>query len=143
VSPRLASLRLDDDVELAYVEWGAADAARTVLCIHGLTRSSRDFDIPAAALAEAGMRVIAIDMVGRGGSSWLADPRGYNVMTYASHIGRFCAARGLAGVDWIGTSMGGLIGMVMAAQSPTIVERLVLNDIGSFIAREALQMIAF
>jgi pimeloyl-ACP methyl ester carboxylesterase len=140
--PRLASLHLDDQIELAYAEWGAGE--RVVLCIHGLTRNARDFDIPAAALAEAlDARVIAIDMVGRGGSSRLGDPRGYNVPNYAGHIGRFCAQLGLSQVDWVGTSMGGLVGMVAAAQSPTVVRRLVLNDVGPFIDKTALQMIAF
>jgi pimeloyl-ACP methyl ester carboxylesterase len=141
VTPRLASLRLDDQIELAYVEWGAGE--RVVLCIHGLTRNARDFDVLAAALAKSGRRVIALDMVGRGRSSWLVDPHGYNVLNSASHIGRFCAALGLSKVDWIGTSMGGMIGMTMASQPPTIIQRLVLNDIGPFIDKAALQMIAF
>ena len=140
-APRLASLRLDDQTELAYAEWGAGD--RVALCIHGLTRNARDFDVLAEALAQTGRRVIAIDMVGRGASSRLADPHGYNVLNYAGHIGRFCARLGIAQADWVGTSMGGLIGMVAAAQSPTIVRRLVLNDVGPFIAKEALAMIAF
>jgi pimeloyl-ACP methyl ester carboxylesterase len=139
-APRLASLRLDDQVELAYAEWGAGE--RVVLCIHGLTRNALDFDVLAAALARTGRRVIAIDMVGRGGSSWLADPHGYNVLNYVGHIGRFCAQLGIAPTDWVGTSMGGLIGMV-AAQSPTVIRRLVLNDVGPFVAKEALAMIAF
>jgi pimeloyl-ACP methyl ester carboxylesterase len=139
--PRLGSLHLDDRIELAYAEWGMGD--RVVLCIHGLTRNARDFDVLAAALARDGRRVVAPDMVGRGGSSWLADPHGYNVPNYAAHIGRFCAERGIAQVDWIGTSMGGLIGMAVAAHAPSLIRRLVLNDVGPFISKEALAMIAF
>jgi pimeloyl-ACP methyl ester carboxylesterase len=139
--PKLASLRLDDQIELAYVEWGAGE--RTVLCIHGLTRNARDFDVLGASLAARKHRVIALDMVGRGRSSWLADPRGYNVLNYASQIGRFCAALGVSEVDWVGTSMGGMIGMTVACQPLTTIRRLVLNDIGPFIDKTALQMIAF
>ena len=62
------------DLRLAWLEWGAADAARTIACVHGLTRNAHDFDLLAAALAERGCRVIAVDVAGRGASGWLADP---------------------------------------------------------------------
>ena len=144
-NPTLASLRLDgphDGVEIAYAEWGDPTAGRTVLCVHGLTRNGRDFDVLAAALAAVGAHVIAVDVPGRGRSPWLADPAGYTAATYAGQLVRLCELLGVDRVDWIGTSMGGIVGMLVAAQERTIVDRLVLNDVGPFIAKAALQQIA-
>jgi pimeloyl-ACP methyl ester carboxylesterase len=138
---RLASARLDgadEGVELGYVDWGDPGAARTVVCVHGLTRNARDFDVLAQALAERGARVLAIDMVGRGRSSRLTDPSGYTVGNYAIHVARFLALLGLGRVDWVGTSMGGLIGMIVAAGEQTPIARLVLNDVGPFVPKSAL-----
>jgi pimeloyl-ACP methyl ester carboxylesterase len=145
VSPKLCLLQLAapfDDVELAYVEWGNPAAERIVVCVHGLTRNARDFDVLAAALAESGARVIAVDVVGRGRSSWLKDPLGYSALTYAAHIGQLCRTLGLARVDWIGTSMGGIVGMIFAATNPTAIGRLILNDVGPSIDQSALAQIA-
>jgi pimeloyl-ACP methyl ester carboxylesterase len=127
-------------LRLHYTEWGDPDAARTVLCVHGLTRNARDFDALAAALAEKA-RVICIDVAGRGRSDWLADPAEYRVDVYARHLLRLLELLGIARVDWIGTSMGGLIGMVVAAGEGSPVQRLVLNDIGPFVPKEALAVI--
>lgn len=127
-------------VELAYLDWGDGPARRTVVCVHGLTRNAHDFDALAAALAERGGRVIAVDMVGRGRSSWLADPQDYTVEAYAAQMRRFIELLGLGPIDWIGTSMGGLIGMVVAAGGSPI-ERLVLNDIGPAVAPATLAQI--
>ena len=137
---KLAQLELGPphNVTIGYVEWGNPDAAQTILCVHGLTRNARDFDFMAAALAKQGARVIAINMVGRGTSSWLADPMGYVVPAYAGHVLQFMTELGLGSVDWIGTSMGGLIGMVVAAREDNPIRRLVLNDIGPFITQAAL-----
>lgn len=132
-------------LDLAYVEWGDPSAARTVLCIHGLTRNARDFDFLAQALA-TDARVIAVDIAGRGRSAWLARPERYAPPTYAGHILALLAALGLAEVDLVGTSMGGIIGMGLAARlgedQKTPIRRLVLNDVGGFIPREALAPIA-
>jgi pimeloyl-ACP methyl ester carboxylesterase len=133
-------------LSLGYVERGDPAAARTVLCLHGLTRNARDFDALATALA-AEARVIALDVVGRGRSAWLADPTRYVVPTYVAQTVAFMAALGLAEVDLVGTSMGGIIGMALAA-APTppgaqpAVRRLVLNDIGGWAPKEALAPIA-
>ena len=129
------------DVELAFVEWGPPNG-RPTLCVHGLTRNARDFDPLAAALGEAGARVLAVDVVGRGQSSWLADPNDYAVPVYAAQFARFLKLRGLPEVDWIGTSMGGLIGMTVAASDESPIRRLVLNDIGPMVPQPALAMIA-
>ena len=133
-------------IKLGYVEWGDPLASRTVLCIHGLTRNARDFDVLAAALA-AEARVIAVDVVGRGRSAWLADASRYAAPTYIGHMAAFLANLGLAEVDLVGTSMGGIIGMGLATL-PTapgarpLIRRLVLNDIGGLAPAASLEPIA-
>ena len=142
VQERLVPLGSDlDGVELGCLEWGDATASRTIVCIHGLTRNARDFAVLAPALAERGARVVAVDVVGRGRSSWLADPQGYRVETYAAHLTRLLELLELRRVDWIGTSMGGIIGMVVAAQPGDRIERLVLNDIGPAVDGATLDLI--
>lgn len=137
---REATLRLDGEfagVELGYVEWGDPASPDIAVCVHGLTRNARDFDRLAEALAADGRRVLCVDVAGRGRSSWLIDPKGYDVAVYARHLLAFCEQLGLAGVDWIGTSMGGLIGMQAATAERTPIRRLVINDVGPFIAKAA------
>ena len=144
VSMHLASQRLDEpyqEIELAYVDWGERSAERVIVCVHGLTRNARDFDALAQALAGQGARVLAIDLVGRGRSSWLADPQDYTAPNYAAHALALLAKLGVGAVDWIGTSLGGIMGMAIAAQEGSPIQRLVLNDIGPFIPKEALQQI--
>ncbi len=128
-------------LDLGYLEWGPPDAARTVVCVHGLTRNAHDFDTLAAALAGRGCRVLAVDVVGRGRSSWLSDPHQYTLEVYAAQFGQFFDRLDLAGVDWIGTSMGGLIGMVLAAGPRPPMARLVVNDIGPYVATATLGQI--
>jgi len=140
-SADLGSTGAGRPLELAFTDWGDPAAARTVLCLHGLTRNSRDFDFLAEALA-ADARVIALDIVGRGNSAWLADAGRYQAPTYVAHVAAFLAAMGLAEVDLVGTSMGGIIGMGLAASAPALVRRLVLNDVGGFIPKAALEPIA-
>src|SRR5687768_7698240 len=126
------------DLTLGYVDWGPADTGRTAVCVHGLTRNARDFDALAAALAADGFRVLAVDVAGRGRSDRLADPALYTNVTYAGHLRRFLTELGLARVDWIGTSMGGIIGMLLAAGEDSPIGRLVLSDIGPFVPKEAV-----
>jgi pimeloyl-ACP methyl ester carboxylesterase len=138
---KLRTLPLDgpfSDIELGYVDWGRPDAPKVAVCVHGLTRNARDFDRLARALVERDFRVVAVDVVGRGRSSWLADPKGYVVPNYVGHLARFLEVMELGRVDWIGTSMGGIIGMGLAAAEGSPIARLVLNDIGPFVPREAL-----
>ena len=105
----------------------------------------RDFDWLAPALAGAGYRVVCPDVVGRGKSDWLGDPAGYGYPQYLADsaviLGHLGAESGAPGIDWIGTSMGGLIGMMLAAQSGNPIRRLVINDVGPFIPAAALRRI--
>lgn len=119
-------------------DWQGA-GARTTVCVHGLTRNGRDFDYLAGALVEGGRRVLAPDMVGRGQSDWLADAAHYHPGQYVQDmVGVFGLAEG-QDVDWVGTSMGGLIGMLIAAQNDSPIQRLVLNDVGPFVPQSALE----
>ncbi|MDD2884197.1 MAG: alpha/beta hydrolase [Dechloromonas sp.] len=126
---------------MAYTEWGARDNPRVLICVHGLTRNGRDFDELAQALASH-YRVICPDVVGRGQSSRLRDPVGYGIAQYVADMVTLIARLQVDSVHWLGTSMGGLIGMALAAQEGTPIHRLVLNDVGPLITVEALQRIA-
>lgn len=117
---------------LAYVEWGAQNSDRTVVCVHGLTRNSRDFDFLAKVIAKD-HRLVCPDVVGRGKSDWLPNSQGYGFPQYLSDLTALIARLDVTQVDWIGTSMGGLIGMVMAAQANSPIRRLVMNDVGPMI----------
>ena len=128
-------------LRLAYAEWGEADNPCVVLCLHGLTRNGRDFDDLARALA-AEYRVICPDVVGRGASYWLAEPSDYGYPIYIAHVLALLRHLGVTRVDLIGTSMGGLIGMLLAAAEAGPIARLVLNDIGPFVPKAALERIA-
>lgn len=125
---------------MRYVEWGDADNPRVLVCVHGLTRNARDFDALAAALASH-YRVVCPDVVGRGRSDWLADPAGYGFPQYVSDMMVLLARLDVESVHWVGTSMGGLIGMIIASQARSPISRLVLNDVGPVITAESLQRI--
>ena len=140
---RACRLSLGEEHEalhLGFTDWGDPEASRTVVCVHGLTRNARDFDVLAERLSGA-VRVICIDVAGRGLSDWLAEPREYEVDRYAAQIMRLLERLGLEKVDWVGTSMGGLIGMVVAAADRSPIGRLVLNDIGPQVPAVALGFI--
>lgn len=125
-----------------YVEWGNENTPRTVLCVHGLTRNGRDFDVLAAALAEKGFRVICPDIVGRGVSPNFKNPASYNNLTYAADCLYLLQQRGIKQVEWIGTSMGGMIALLVANQAPGLMRSLVLNDVGCLIEASAIARIA-
>jgi pimeloyl-ACP methyl ester carboxylesterase len=137
---------------MAYWQWGQADSANVVVCVHGLSRQGRDFDVLARALAEqgaaqpGGIRVVCPDVVGRGESDWLKDPMGYQIPVYAGDmlalLGQLNAQAPIKTLDWVGTSMGGLIGIAVCGQPglplPVPVRRLVLNDVGPAIQWQAI-----
>ncbi|GEM_PF-5005 len=126
---------------IAYTEWGEATASHVVVCVHGLTRTGRDFDTLARALAERGCRVICPDMPGRGDSDWLERAAEYDFATYLSDMTALLARLDVEAVDWVGTSMGGLIGLALAAKGNTPIRRLVLNDIGALVDKAGLERI--
>jgi pimeloyl-ACP methyl ester carboxylesterase len=138
---RFLRIPVEPDVALQVIDRGEVQPGRRpVVCVHGLTRNARDFDVLATALA-AETRVIAVDVAGRGGSDRLIDPLRYRNDIYAGHLITVLSALDLGAVDWIGTSMGGLIGMIVAATAPAAIARLVLNDVGAVIPAAALQRI--
>lgn len=124
-----------------YLEWGAADAPPVILW-HGFARNSHDFDFLAAALCRQ-YRLIAVDTIGRGLSEWSTAPDAeYTVPFYAGQAVALLEALGLGKVRWIGTSMGGLVGMVCAATAlKQKISHLVLNDVGPAIAPGAVERI--
>ena len=124
-----------------YYQWGDPDNPRVVICVHGLTRNGRDFDWLASRLSDD-FRVICPDVVGRGKSDWLSDKSGYQYAQYLADMSVLIARCNVEQVDLVGTSMGGLIGMMLAAQPNTPVARLVLNDVGPQIAASALARIS-
>ncbi|RKK04456.1 alpha/beta fold hydrolase [Pseudoroseomonas wenyumeiae] len=136
--PRIGALRVRlpfGPVELRWAEWGPPDGV-PVVCVHGLTRTGRDFDTLARELAEDGRRVICPDIPGRGLSSWLPDGNLYAVPTYLAALGPLLQE--LGSYDWVGTSMGGLIGMGLASIPGNSLRRMVLNDVGAAIPAAAL-----
>ncbi|WP_426114437.1 alpha/beta fold hydrolase [Massilia sp. PWRC2] len=131
---------------MAYKQWGDGANPRVLVCVHGVTRVGDDFDALADSLSDH-YRVICPDVVGRGRSDHLRNPAFYAIPQYVSDmvtlIARVTAVDGSDGtVDWFGTSMGGLIGMVLAGQSAAPIGKLILNDIGPTLDPVALQRIA-
>lgn len=127
--------------QMSYTEWGAADNPRVLICVHGLTRNCRDFDALAEAMS-AEYRVICPDVVGRGLSAHLRDPNGYGIAQYVADMVTLIARLDVEKVDWVGTSMGGLIGMALAAQEGNPIARLLINDVGPLITVDSLNRIA-
>src|SRR3546814_938598 len=100
---------------VAYTDWGSPERERVLMCVHGLTRNGRDFDLLAAALEDR-FRIVCPDVVGRGRSDWLSRASGYTQPQYMADMTVLIAGLGVAELDWLGTSMGGFTGMLLAAQ---------------------------
>ncbi|MEM8748890.1 MAG: alpha/beta hydrolase [Pseudomonadota bacterium] len=127
-----------------YLEWGNVDQFKhqeTLLCVHGLTRNARDFDYFAAKMCDR-YRVICPDVVGRGDSDHITGPDAYNYLQYNSDMNALIGRLEVTEVNWVGTSMGGIIGMVLASVAQSPIRRLVVNDIGPEVSRDALMSIA-
>jgi pimeloyl-ACP methyl ester carboxylesterase len=125
---------------MAYVEWGDPANPRVLVCVHGLTRCGRDFDYLAETMAGE-YRVVCPDIVGRGRSDWLRNKSLYAIPQYCADIATLLAKINAETVDWVGTSMGGLIGMALAIQPETPIRKLVLNDVGPVITAVSLERI--
>ena len=142
-SPRKSSVNcvtLSGFHRMAYVEWGDPQNPRVLVCVHGMSRSGRDFDVLAQALAPR-YRVVCPDVAGRGDSAWLRNPMEYVVPTYVADMVTLSARLGVDEVHWVGTSLGGLVGMMLAALPGTPVSRLVLNDVGPVVTAVSLARI--
>jgi len=126
---------------LAYYEWGDPANSKVVICVHGLTRNGRDFDDIARALSSE-YRVLCPDVPGRGKSEWLTNKEDYAYPVYCADMAALIARSGAETVDWIGTSMGGLIGMLLAAQPNTPIRKLVMNDVGPFIPKASMERLS-
>jgi pimeloyl-ACP methyl ester carboxylesterase len=126
--------------DMAYVEWGDEDNPRVLICAHGLTRTGRDFDFLAHVMSDR-YRVVCPDVVGRGRSAWLRDKRHYTVPQYCADMVTLLARLEAETLHWVGTSMGGLIGMALAAQEGTPIARLVLNDVGPVVTAASIARI--
>jgi len=133
---------------MAWWSWGDAAASHVVVCVHGLTRQGRDFDRMAAAMVERSngrIHVVCPDIAGRGHSDWLPQSALYQIPQYAADmlvlLGELQQRSPIGRLDWLGTSMGGLIGMVLGAVARDRVLGLCLNDVGPEIARDGLTRI--
>jgi pimeloyl-ACP methyl ester carboxylesterase len=125
---------------MAYWEWGDPANPHVVLCVHGLSRQGRDFDTLARALSDR-CRVVCPDVAGRGQSQWLDDPMGYAVPNYVADMVTLAARVNAGTLDWVGTSMGGLIGLAFASLKGAPIRRLVLNDVGPTVEAESIERI--
>lgn len=128
---------------LHYTEWGESANPKVLICAHGLTRCGRDFDTLAAAMQDQ-YRVICPDIAGRGESDWLTNKADYNYVQYMNDMMALIAratANGVETLHWLGTSMGGIIGMLLASQPNSPIARMVVNDVGAFIPKASLERI--
>lgn len=126
--------------KLAVWQWGDAKNENVLICVHGLTRLGRDFDFLANVLSKR-YRVLAPDMPGRGDSDFLTPGTAYNYGQYVADITGMMQQLGITKCDWVGTSMGGIIGMIVAGLPTQPIRKLVLNDVGIIVTKESLQRI--
>lgn len=129
-------------VKISYLEWGAGNP-QTMICVHGLTGSADDFKFVGEYFAARDYRVLAVDMPGRGDSDFLQDPDDYNFDFYIDVLQRFLRETGITSCAWLGVSMGGLLGIRMAALEETVIKKLMLIDIGPEVPQTALDAISF
>lgn len=124
--------------KIAYMEWGDPKNPKVLFCVHGLTRNSRDFDFLSKAL-QASYRVICPDLLGRGESSFVGNPRVYNFAQYLNDMTSLLARIDVEEIHWLGTSLGGILGMMLAAQPNSPLKSLILNDVGMIVPSVVLQ----
>jgi pimeloyl-ACP methyl ester carboxylesterase len=137
----LSCLSLHGFHRVNYYEWGDPANSNVVICVHGLTRNGRDFDELAQALSSQ-YRVLCPDIPGRGKSEWLTHKEDYAYPVYCADMAALIARSGAQTIDWVGTSMGGLIGMLLAAQTNSPIRKLVMNDVGPFVPKASLERLS-
>ena len=123
--------------KISYIDWGNPNCDKVIFCVHGLSRNAQDFDYLALELQDK-FRIIAIDIVGRGLSSWHEDKTMYNYANYVADCQYLLENLNISKVIWLGTSMGGIIAMQLFANNNNLIEKLILNDIGTFLPGKAL-----
>ncbi len=129
---------------IAYSEWGNSGENNKypLICVHGLTRNRRDFDGLARYLSERKWQIFCPDVVGRGDSDWLKNSLHYTFEQYLSDANAMIDKTQASAIDWLGTSMGGIIGMILAALPNTPIHRLILNDVGPQVQLNGLTRLA-
>lgn len=137
----LLCLATDDFYKVSYTDWGNPASKKIAICVHGVSRNGRDFDYLSRALAAEGYRVICPDMPGRGKSDWLPIATDYNMPFLATILTNFINLYPGDELIWIGTSMGGILGMLLASRARTPIKKLILNDIGPHLDSEPLKKI--
>jgi pimeloyl-ACP methyl ester carboxylesterase len=143
IEHRLPCLNSQGFHSLHYTDWGDPANPRVVICVHGLTRNCRDFDALATAL-QNDLRVVSVSIAGRGLSDWLPNKEDYSYAQYSIDMTALIArvtANGATDISWVGTSMGGMLGMILAARPNTPINRLVLNDVGTVIPKASMKRI--
>ena len=127
-----------------YYDWGDPKNPRVLVCVHGLTRNGRDFDFLAEALASE-FRVVCPDIAGRGKSDWLSAKADYGYVQYMADVSTLIArvtASAEQEIAWVGTSMGGLLGMLLASRPRNPIRKLVVNDAGVLVPKASLERLA-
>lgn len=136
-------VNVGESYRMSYTAWGKqAAGCKTLICIHGVNRNCRDWDFVGSHFARLGYYVIAPDIVGRGNSDYLKNSAGYNINTYVADILFMIKILALENIDFIGTSMGGVIGMSIAAMPVNPINKLILNDIGAEVDSKGLERIS-
>lgn len=125
---------------LSYIEWGNPNNPNVIFCVHGLARNANDFDHIAKHLSKD-YRVIALDLPGRGHSEWLENKKHYNYHTYIKDVLLLLKNLSITSVYWIGSSMGGIMGMAMATYYPKYIKTLILNDVGPELPKKTIARI--
>jgi len=144
ITPRECSitcLASDDFYKVNYMDWGDPSSKKVAICVHGVSRNGRDFDYLAKFFVSQGYRVICPDMPGRGKSQWFSLAADYNMLSLTNILTTFINLHPCDELLWVGTSMGGILGMIMGSRAHTPINKMIINDIGPTISGESLKRI--
>lgn len=140
LSSTVFSLTPEGFHKMHYLEWGDSNQSETVFCVHGLSRNAHDFDFLASALS-CDFRLLCPDIIGRGKSDWANNSAYYSYPQYLADMTALIARSNADKIHWIGTSMGGIMGLLLAIQPNSPIQSLIINDIGAFIPSDPLSKI--